>query len=205
MGYQFTPERLAQGMSVQQFEQSMTKNQELFRKNSETAAIREEDVLFFTQLPHKITLVTIAEDWCGDVVAGLPVVQQLAQRAGAPEIKVFLRDQNTDIIDEYLKEGKYRSIPVFILLDEHLRELGYVIERSPKATAGLMEAAAAALQSDPSFAPDGTSAFEFDKMSENGKKAVSAALAQARALHGNEWNQELIHEFRQIIQKSFQL
>ncbi len=201
MGFQFTTERLAQGMTVQQFEQSMTKNQELFKKNSETAVIRDEDVHFFGHLPQKVTIVTIAEDWCGDVIAGLPVVQQLAQRAGAPEIVVFLRDQNTDLIDSYLKEGKYRSIPVFILLDEHLNELGFVIERSPKATAGLVEAAKAALQSDPSFAPEGTSAFEFDKMSDEGKKAVSAALTQARAEHGSEWNQELINEFREIIQK----
>ena len=35
---------------------------------------------------------------------------------GAPnvEMRVFLRDQNPDLMDQYLNRGMFRSIPVFV-------------------------------------------------------------------------------------------
>ncbi|PYN41759.1 MAG: thioredoxin family protein, partial [Candidatus Rokuibacteriota bacterium] len=38
---------------------------------------------------------------------------------------------NPDLMDQYLKQGLYRAIPVFALFDEHMREVARFIERRP--------------------------------------------------------------------------
>jgi hypothetical protein len=55
---------------------------------------------------------------------------------GAPdvEMRVFLRDKNPDLMDQYLNKGIYRSIPIFVFLDDEMRELGRLIERPAKVT-----------------------------------------------------------------------
>jgi hypothetical protein len=34
-------------------------------------------------------------------------------------------------MDQFLKDGRYRSIPVFVFLDEDMQELARFIERRP--------------------------------------------------------------------------
>ncbi len=36
-----------------------------------------------------------------------------------------------DLMDQFLKNGLYRSIPVFVFLDEDMNELARFIERRP--------------------------------------------------------------------------
>ena len=62
----------------------------------------------------------------------LLVLGRLAQESGKLNLRVFLRDQNPDLRDQYLNQGIYRSIPEFIFFDEHFHELGYWIERPAK-------------------------------------------------------------------------
>ena len=55
---------------------------------------------------------------------------------GAPnvEMRVFLRDQNPDLMDQYLNRGIFRSIPVFVFFDQDMKEVARFIERPPKIT-----------------------------------------------------------------------
>lgn len=55
------------------------------------------------------TLV-ITEDWCGTSIAALPYVFKLAEADPRVELRVFLRDQKPDLMDQYLKEGLARFI-----------------------------------------------------------------------------------------------
>jgi len=50
------------------------------------------------------------------------------------EMRVFLRDKNPDLMDQYLNQGIYRSIPVFAFFDEQMNEVARFIERPPKVT-----------------------------------------------------------------------
>ena len=47
------------------------------------------------------------------------------------EMRIFLRDENPDLMDQFLKNGLYRSIPVIVFLDEHMNEIARFIERRP--------------------------------------------------------------------------
>jgi thioredoxin-like negative regulator of GroEL len=67
-------------------------------------------------------LLAISHDWCWDAANTLPWVARLAE-AGGGELRIALRDENPDLMDEYLTDGA-RSIPVVIALDEAFRVRG---------------------------------------------------------------------------------
>ncbi|MEZ4733876.1 MAG: SelT/SelW/SelH family protein [Caldilineaceae bacterium] len=129
-----TKERFAQGLTYAEYKAQMTRNQERFLANEQAVALDSADLSFFTQLSAPFHVLVLAEDWCGDVINNLPVLGRLAEASGKLAVRVFLRDQNLDIMDQYLKEGQFRSIPVFVVFDENFRELGYWIERPASVT-----------------------------------------------------------------------
>jgi hypothetical protein len=129
-----TRERFEQGMSYEQFKQQMTRNQERFEANERALQLASDDLAALSGLPQPLDVLVLAEDWCGDVIDNLPVLGRLAADSGKLELHVFLRDQNLDLMDQYLNQGQYRSIPVFAFFDHQLNELGRFIERPPSVT-----------------------------------------------------------------------
>ena len=61
-------------------------------------------------------VLIITEPWCGDASATVPAVSKFFEAAGN-EVKIFLRDSDTSLIDQFLVNGT-QSIPIVILLDE---------------------------------------------------------------------------------------
>ena len=53
----------------------------------------------------------------------------MAEAAGKWDVRVFCRDENRDLADLWLKEGKYRSIPVIAFLDEKMDEIACYVEK----------------------------------------------------------------------------
>ena len=76
----------------------------------------------------------ITEDWCGDALYNVPVLAKLVEGNPNVEMRIFLRDKNTDLMDQYLNQGMYRSIPVFAFFDENMNEVARFIERPPVQT-----------------------------------------------------------------------
>jgi hypothetical protein len=127
-------ERFAQGITSQQFIDQIEKNSERFEQNfAETPQIfTDEDRAFFKQ--HPVSIAAIAEDWCTDVVQFLPPIIKLAEEVPSITLRIFLRDQNLDLMDQYLKDGEFRSIPAFIIYDADWNELGHFNERPAEVT-----------------------------------------------------------------------
>jgi len=82
----------------------------------------------------KLKILVITEDWCGDALVGFPGLARLVEGEPDVEMRVFLRDANPDVMDQYLKRGLYRTIPVFVFFDEHLTELARFMERQDVVT-----------------------------------------------------------------------
>ncbi len=126
-----TPERFAQGYTWTEYMDVIKANRDRFLKNYEEFHITEDDAAFFRAFNAKkgpVKLLAIGEDWCPDVVRGLPVAARLAE-AGGFEMRIFPRDANLDLMDQYLWRHKYQCIPVFVFFDKDWRELGHWIER----------------------------------------------------------------------------
>ena len=61
-------------------------------------------------------ILIISEPWCGDASATVPAVTKFFEAAGN-EVKIFLRDSDTSLIDQYLTNGT-QSIPIILILNE---------------------------------------------------------------------------------------
>ena len=146
-----TPERYAQGMTYDQYMDSIKVNKARFEEYyanvklepGQTQALRE--LAAANGGPNHV--MVIGEDWCGDVVRELPVLARVAEAAGI-EFRMFPRDENHDIMNEFLKEGLYMSIPVAVFYDKDHNYISHWIERSSTANReqGEIEAAIRAEQ-----------------------------------------------------------
>jgi hypothetical protein len=123
-----TRDRFEQGMTYDEYKAQMTRNRERLEETERTLVLPVEEVEFFAQLPEPLNVLVLVEDWCGDVINNVPVLARLAE-SGRLNLRFFLRDQNLDIMDQYLNQGVHRSIPVFVFFDQEFREIGHWIER----------------------------------------------------------------------------
>jgi len=69
------------------------------------------------------TWLVLTEGWCGDAAQIAPVFDKIAQLNSNIELKFLLRDETPELMNWYLTNGKSRSIPKLIALDENLEEL----------------------------------------------------------------------------------
>ncbi|WP_234110845.1 MULTISPECIES: thioredoxin family protein [Chryseobacterium] len=68
-------------------------------------------------------VLIISEPWCGDASATVPAVAKFFESAGN-EAKVFLRDTDHSLIDQFLVNGT-QSIPIVILLDKDFEVINH--------------------------------------------------------------------------------
>lgn len=51
----------------------------------------------------------------------VPILKHISERLNI-EARVFHRDENTDLIDQYLTNGTARSIPIFVFLNDDFEQ-----------------------------------------------------------------------------------
>jgi hypothetical protein len=132
-----TPTRFEQGLRYADFLAQAKVNRDKFELFYKDPAVTEDDLAFFNRaagLPNgPAKILALAEDWCGDVYRELPTVVRIAEATGA-ELRVFRRDENPDIMNEYLSNnGKSRAIPVFVFYTKDHRYITHFLERSAGA------------------------------------------------------------------------
>jgi len=178
-----TPERFAQGVTYTEYIAQIETNKEQFERNYREFQLSEEDQEFFSrvnQVKGRLKVIALAEEWCPDVYRGLPVMATIAE-AGGMEMRVFPRDQNHDIMNEYLNQGVFMSIPVFAFFDEDFNALCHWIER-----------------------PHAASAFISQVREELGRARLSEEQQRAERLRRqatvwDQWRQETVRELRSLL------
>jgi Thioredoxin len=126
-----TKERFEQGLTLQQYVEHMSVNRERFVDALDEATIGPADAQILERLGGIRRVLVISEDWCGTCLAHVPFVAKLVEGRADIELRLFPRDANLDLMDQYLKKGRYRSIPVFAFFDEHMHELARFLEARP--------------------------------------------------------------------------
>lgn len=129
-----TNERFAQGMTLQQYLDQMGTNKEKFVQFLNEIKVKPEDRAALDRLGKKLKALVITEDWCGDALYNVPVLAGMVEGNPNIEMRIFLRDKNPDLMDQYLNQGLFRSIPVFVFFDERMNEVARFIERPPAQT-----------------------------------------------------------------------
>ncbi|MGE5432172.1 MAG: thioredoxin family protein [Syntrophomonadaceae bacterium] len=111
-----------------QFDEALLEKFEYSRLNlqrslriDKTYTVSPELKSITSSLPQEHLWIVITEDWCGDSAQNLPHIAKIAATSSKIELAILLRDENTDIIDEYLTNGT-RSIPKLIGFDRSWNE-----------------------------------------------------------------------------------
>ena len=126
-----TKERFAQGLTLAQYLGQMSMNRDRLQRAIDATVIKPQDVAVLTRHGDVRHIMVITEDWCGTSLAYVPFIARLVDGRPGLELRVFLRDENPDVMDQFLKRGMYRSIPVIAFFDDDMKELARFIEERP--------------------------------------------------------------------------
>jgi len=180
-----TNQRYSQGFTYEDYLNQLGETRQRFTEHEAAFRLASADAQFFKDTVQRlghVKVVAVVEDWCPDVHRGLPVMAAIAQGSGM-DMRVFPRDKNIDIMNLYLNQGKFMSIPVFAFLDQNLNPLFHWIER-PEVTTRFVEEIAA----------------EFSK-----KELTEDELRQERRKRSQPmadfWRQETVKELRELFTK----
>ena len=132
-------ERFESALSFTQYLGTVRANRELWHGVNDRVRLPDGAVDEAGPPPGVWHLLALSEDWCGDAVNILPVVSRLAERLPNVDLRVLSRDDNLDIMDAHLTNGRSRSIPIVILLDEDYRERAWWGPRPTELQRWVME------------------------------------------------------------------
>jgi hypothetical protein len=123
------------GLTKDEYISSMTRNKEEMTSIYERFELTEDDKKKLEALQSKkLRAIVLTEDWCGDAMLNNPVLLKVAEAANI-EVRFVLRDQNLELMDQYLTNGTSRAIPIFIFIDQEGNEVGVWGPRAPEMQA----------------------------------------------------------------------
>lgn len=106
---------------------AQAENPEHARIMDEAAAaqrLEPHEVALLSDLDRPVHVVAIAEDWCGDVIRHVPVLERLSRSAEDLHVRYIARAQHPDVFVRFLTNGG-EAIPRFIFLSEDFVECGH--------------------------------------------------------------------------------
>ncbi len=110
------------GMTSKKYLEYMNVHKENTLSIMNNFSIPPEDEEVLASLAEKnLRVIAITEDWCGDAMLNIPILLKMAEVAKI-DVRMILRDENLELMDQYLSNGTSRSIPIFIFLDENGEE-----------------------------------------------------------------------------------
>ena len=184
-----TPERFSQGFNYPDYVDQIKVNKARFEGFYDGLKLSDEDTEFFKELVSRpngpAKMMVLGEDWCGDVIRGLPVLARIAEAAGIP-ISIFPRDTHLDIMNEYLNKGEFLSIPVAVFYTSDHKYICHWIERPEIAVIEQREIEKAIRDENP-----GIDDREF------GQQRRSRTAAKA-----DDWIAATVVELKELLEKS---
>lgn len=109
-------------MSPDTYIESMDKHKENLLHVYDHFSTPRDDAFFLGVKKRNLRVIVLTENWCGDAMLNIPILLRLTEAADV-NVRMLLRDQNLELMDHYLTNGKSRSIPIFIFIDEDGNEV----------------------------------------------------------------------------------
>ena len=97
-------------------------NAKRMKRIEKTTVLNEELKIQISSIQEPMTWILLSEAWCGDAAQIVPVLGEIAAENDLIDLKIILRDEHLDIMDQYLTNGG-RSIPKLICLGQEDREI----------------------------------------------------------------------------------
>lgn len=93
-------------------------NERRMNRLDKTIRLSEETIAKAKDVQEPVTWLVLTEGWCGDAAQTLPVINKIADESEKIDLKIVLRDENEDLMNEFLTNGG-KSIPKLIALDKN--------------------------------------------------------------------------------------
>jgi len=151
-------------------------NVQRMKRWDKTSTVSEEAVELVRKISRSQIWLILTEGWCGDAAQNIPYIEKLAAFNDKIDVKYILRDENLDVMDDFLTNGG-RSIPKLIALDEETWELDFTWGPRPQELQEMM----LGYKQD----PKGVSSEEFKK--------------NLHLWYARDKNQTLESEFKQLL------
>lgn len=93
-------------------------NDRRMKRLDKTIRLSEETIASVKETKEPVTWLVLTEGWCGDAAQTLPVINKMANESEQIDLKIVLRDENEELMNEFLTNGG-KSIPKLIALDKN--------------------------------------------------------------------------------------
>lgn len=97
-------------------------NEARMHRLDKTMQVTDETKSFLENLKKEYTWIVIAESWCGDAAQILPVINKMAIVSDKINLRIVLRDDNEELMNQFLTNGT-KSIPKLIIVDKESNEV----------------------------------------------------------------------------------
>ncbi len=109
-------------------------NDKRMKRLDKQTKLSEITTLKTQKIQKDFTWLVLTESWCGDAAQTLPLINKFAEANKKIDLKVVLRDENEDLMNQFLTNGS-KSIPKLIVIEkESNKVVGSWGPRSKKAT-----------------------------------------------------------------------
>lgn len=99
-------------------------NEKRMARLDKTVKLTDESKEVYSNIKGAYYWLVISEPWCGDASQIVPLFSALAEASPAIDMKIVLRDENPELMDNFEQNGS-RAIPVVIMIEkETLNVLG---------------------------------------------------------------------------------
>lgn len=136
------------GMTADEYINSMSRNKEEMLSTYERFSLYADEQRRIEALKQQgLRAIVLTEDWCGDAMLNNPILMRIAEAAEI-DVRFVLRDQNLELMDQYLTNGTSRAIPIFIFINQEGEEFRVWGPRAPEMQALVDEGRASLPEKD---------------------------------------------------------
>ncbi len=119
------------GIAPEQYIENMSEHKEAFLHVLKSFRLSADEASLVNKLKEAgWRVIILTEDWCGDAMMNVPILLSLSKAANM-EVRLLHRDENLELMDQYLTNGTSRAIPIFIFINEKGEEQAVWGPRAP--------------------------------------------------------------------------
>ena len=97
-------------------------NDKRMKRLDKTVKLTPETLTALQSIETPLIWLVLTEGWCGDAAQTVPIMAKMAAETPNIDLRLILRDENVEIMDEFLTNGG-RSIPKLIVLNKATLEV----------------------------------------------------------------------------------
>jgi hypothetical protein len=102
--------------------QYITLNETRMNRLDKTIKLTDKTSYKLQHLTEKYTFYVLSEGWCGDAAQIVPIINIMCEATKLIDLKIIFRDENLDIMDQYLTNGT-QSIPKLVIFNANDEEI----------------------------------------------------------------------------------